>query len=386
MPHIDSSSKIIEGEVFMQTNNLISTILTKFHAGYFKISLSLCSQALLWKTLGDPITNTDNNHFLRRALIKMLPSAASIFIWSISLLTLTSLSFIYVLKCMFKFQTVKHEFMHHVGVNYLFAPWISWLLLLQSSPFLTIFPKITNCYLALWWVFIVPILALDVKIYGQWFIKGKRYLSNVANPTCQMSVIGNLAGAWAAGRMDWRESAIFMFSLGIIHYLVLFVTLYQRLSGEKSVPTMFKPVFFLFIAAPSMGSLAWDSISGTYDNSSKMLFYLSLFLFLILVSKPSIFINSTKKFNMTWWAYPFPLTMIAIAAFEYSQEVRSTTAHLLMMVLSLISVLASVLIFLFTILNTNTFFLSSVSISQVEHLDISFSQDSSNEVDHTIPK
>jgi hypothetical protein len=32
---------------------------------------------------------------------------------------------------------VKAEFLHHVGVNYLFAPWISWLLLLQSSPFIT---------------------------------------------------------------------------------------------------------------------------------------------------------------------------------------------------------------------------------------------------------
>jgi hypothetical protein len=130
---------------------------------------------------------------------------------------------------------VKAEFLHHVGVNYLFAPWISWPLLLQSSPFIT--PKTMYC-LVLWWVFVVPVVVLDVKIYGQWFTKGKRFLSAVANPTSQLSVIGNLVGARAAAEMGWRESAVCMFSLGMAHYIVLFVTLYQRLSGGNSLPTM----------------------------------------------------------------------------------------------------------------------------------------------------
>lgn len=128
------------------------------------------------------------------------------------------------------------------------------------------------------------IVALDVKIYGQWLTKGKRFLSTVANPTSQLSVIGNLVGARAASLMGWKESAVFMFSLGMAHYLVLFVTLYQRLSGGDQLPAMLRPVFFLFIAAPSTASLAWDSISGSFDAGSKMLFFLSLFLFASLVS------------------------------------------------------------------------------------------------------
>jgi hypothetical protein len=81
---------------------------------------------------------------------------------------------------------------------------------------------------------VVPVVVLDVKIYGQWFTKGKRFLSAVANPTSQLSVIGNLVGARAAAEIGWRESAVCMFSLGMAHYLVLFVTLYQRLSGGNS--------------------------------------------------------------------------------------------------------------------------------------------------------
>lgn len=93
------------------------------------------------------------------------------------------------------------------------------------------------------------ILILNIKIYGHWFTtRGKRFLSTVANPTNQLSVIGNLVGARAAAVMGWRESAMCMFALGMAHYIVLFVTLYQRLecSGGSALPAMLRPVFFLF--------------------------------------------------------------------------------------------------------------------------------------------
>ncbi|KAL4332680.1 hypothetical protein GQ457_07G026790 [Hibiscus cannabinus] len=155
------------------------------------------------------------------------------------------------------FRMVKEEFLHHVGVNYLFAPSVSWLLLLQSAPFFCF--NNPYSYAVLWWVFVVPVVVLDVKIYGQWFTKGKKFLSAVANPTSHLSVIGNLVAAQAAANMGWKESAICFFSLGIVHYLVLFVTLYQRLSGTDQLPTRLRPAFFLYFAAPSMASLAWQS-------------------------------------------------------------------------------------------------------------------------------
>lgn len=103
---------------------------------------------------------------------------------------------------------------------------------------------------------------------SQWCLtKGRLLLLMVANPMSQLTVIENFVAARAAAEMGWRESAVCMFSLGIVHYLVLFVTLYQRLSGDSSLPAMLSPVF-LFIAAPSMASLPWDSISGCFDTPS----------------------------------------------------------------------------------------------------------------------
>ncbi|KAJ8498338.1 hypothetical protein OPV22_008890 [Ensete ventricosum] len=313
-----------------------------FHAGYFRISLSLCGQALLWKTLSE--LSTDSRAI--RLVVRLLPSATYVLLWSVALAVLVALCFLYALRCFLRFRCVKAEFSHHVGVNYLFAPWISWLLLLQSTP--AFLHPDAALYRVLWWVFSVPILILDVKIYGQWFTEGKKFLSMVANPTSQITVIGNLVGARAAARMGWEEIATCMFSLGMAHYLVLFVTLYQRFVGCNSLPAMLRPVFFLFIAAPSMASLAWDSISGSFGTGSKMLFFLSLFLFASLVSRPALFKRSMRRFNVAWWAYSFPLTVLALAATEYAQEVEGGVSNALMLVLAVLSVLVTVALIVFT--------------------------------------
>ncbi|KAJ3692332.1 hypothetical protein LUZ60_012682 [Juncus effusus] len=322
------------------------SILTRFHAGYFRISLALSSQALLWKTLAEPTTNP----LSLSTLIQTIPSFAFILLWSLALLTLSILCLLYLARCLLKFKNVRAELAHHVGMNYLFAPWISFLLLLQSSPFMR--PS-NQLYRVLWCVFSVPIIALDVKIYGHWFTQGKKYLSMVANPTSQITVIGNLVGARAAAQMGWTESAVCMFSLGIAHYLVLFVTLYQQFLGSNSLPAMLRPVFFLFIAAPSMASLAWCSISKTFDTSCKMLFFLSLFLFASLVSRPALFKRSMRRFSVAWWAYSFPLTVLALTATKYAQEVKGVFSNVLMLVLSVLSVLVTLALMVFTAIKTN---------------------------------
>lgn len=200
---------------------------------------------------------------------------------SLAFLSLLMLCLLYIARCLTRFESVRTEFRHHVGMNYLYAPWIAGLLLLQSAPFLG--PH-NVLYIILWWVLTLPIIALDIKIYGQWFTRGKKFLSMVANPTSHLSVIGNLVAARAAAEMGGKEAALCLFSIGMVHYIVLFVTLYQRFLGSDSLPVMLKPVFFLFFAAPSMASLAWRSIVSSFDTSCKMLFFLSLFLFASLVS------------------------------------------------------------------------------------------------------
>ncbi|MED6194461.1 hypothetical protein PIB30_028874 [Stylosanthes scabra] len=52
----------------------LNSVLTKFHAGYFRISLSLGGQALLWKTLTSGPATDDKNNVLRRVFHALNPT------------------------------------------------------------------------------------------------------------------------------------------------------------------------------------------------------------------------------------------------------------------------------------------------------------------------
>ncbi|KAL1213258.1 S-type anion channel SLAH4 [Cardamine amara subsp. amara] len=314
---------------------VLMSVLSSLHAGYFRISLSLCSQALLWKIMVH--------------LHSEIPSAAFHFLWYLALVTQVSLCFMYAFKCVFFFDLVKEEFVHYIGVNYLYAPSISCLLLLQSAPMIK--PH-SVLYQTLFWIFTVPILTLDTKLYGQWFTTEKRFLSIMANPASQISVIANLVAARGASEMGWKECALCFFSLGMVHYLVIFVTLYQRLPGGNNFPTTLRPVFFLFFAAPATASLAWNSISGTFDILAKMLFFLSLFIFISLVCRPNLVKKSIKRFNVAWWAYSFPITFLALDSVQYAQEVKDHFASGLMFIFSSMSVLIFLGVMLLTAANS----------------------------------
>ncbi|WZZ51415.1 S-type anion channel SLAH4-like [Brassica napus] len=154
----------------------------------------------------------------------------------------------------------------------------------------------------------------------------------MANPASQVSVIANLVAARGAVEMGWKECALCLFSLGMVHYLVIFVTLYQRLPGGNNFPTTLRPVSFLFFGAPATGSLAWNSICGTFDTVAKMLFFLSLFIFVSLVCRPTLLKKSIKRFNVAWWAYSFPITFLALDSVHYAQEVKDHVASALMLI------------------------------------------------------
>ena len=66
-----------------------------------------------------------------------------------------------------------------------------------------------------------------------------------------------------------------------------------------------------------------------------------------------------RKFNVAWWAYSFPLTVLALASVDYAQEVKSFLAHGVMLVLLSLSFLVSLALMVFTALNTKMLFLEN---------------------------
>lgn len=244
--------------------------LLRFPISSFGICLGLGSQAIMWKTLA----TSDSTKFLHISL------KVNLILWCISLALMVIIATIYSLKVIFYFEAVRREYYHPIRVNFFFAPWIAILFLALGVPA----SIAENLHASVWYILMAPIFCLEVKIYGQWMSGGQRRLSKVANPSNHLSVVGNFVGALLGASMGLKEGPIFFFAIGLAHYIVLFVTLYQRLPTNETLPKELHPVFFLFVAAPSVASMAWAKIQGSFDDGSRIAYFIALFLYFSLVS------------------------------------------------------------------------------------------------------
>ncbi|KAF3777680.1 Guard cell S-type anion channel [Nymphaea thermarum] len=295
--------------------------LLRFPIGCFGICLGLSSQSILWYA----ISTSPATRFLHATpLINMA-------LWFLAAISLLLVFSTYTLKCIFYFEAIRREFNHPVRTNFFFAPWIVCMFLAIGVP-----PALcSQVPPSLWCAFMAPILALELKIYGQWLSGGKRRLCKVVNPSSHLSVIGNFVGAILAAKVGWKEAGKFFWSVGISHYLVVFVTLYQRLPTSETLPKELHPVYSMFIATPCAASIAWEAIYGAFDGFSRICYFLALFLYASLVVRINFFRGF--RFSVAWWSYTFPMTTASLATIKYAEQVPSPISKGLAVTLSLLS-------------------------------------------------
>ncbi|KAL0454258.1 UNVERIFIED_CONTAM: Guard cell S-type anion channel SLAC1 [Sesamum latifolium] len=188
---------------------------------------------------------------------------------------------------------------------------------------------------AVWCTFMAPIVFLDLKIYGQWLSGGKRRLCKVANPSSHLSVVGNFVGAILAAKVGWAEAGKFLWAIGFAHYLVVFVTLYQRLPTSEALPKELHPVYSMFIATPAAASIAWGAIYDEFDGLSRTCYFIALFLYCSLIVRINFFRGF--RFSVAWWSYTFPMTTASIATIKYAEQVPSVVSKGLALSLSFMS-------------------------------------------------
>ncbi|CAL9105819.1 unnamed protein product [Musa textilis] len=327
--------------------------LLRFQVSSFGMCLGISSQAILWKALATSPSMT----FLH------VSPTVNLTLWCISLALMGLVSAIYLLKIIFYFEAVRREYYHPVRVNFFFAPWITCLFLAIGAP-----PSVAiKLHAELWYVLMAPIFCLELKIYGQWMSGGQRRLSRVANPSNHLSIVGNFVGALLGASMGLKEGPIFFFAVGLAHYTVLFVTLYQRLPTNETLPKELHPVFFLFVAAPSVACMAWAKITGNFGYCSKIAYFTALFLFVSLAVRINFFRGF--RFSLAWWAYTFPMTGASVATIRYSAEVSNTFTRTLSIALSAISTLTVAVMLVSTIIHAfipHDLFPNDISIAITE--------------------
>ncbi|KAM0896999.1 hypothetical protein ACQ4PT_022844 [Festuca glaucescens] len=350
-PELD---KLRSSEELVLPSDKTWPFLLRFPVSAFGMCLGMSSQAILWKNIAIAASTRFLHITLRTNLV----------LWCVSVALMCLVSALYACKVVFYFEAVRREYYHPIRVNFFFAPWIACLFLAIGVPELVVAESLPGW---LWYVLMAPIVCLELKIYGQWISGGQRRLSRVANPSNHLSIVGNFVGALLGAIMGLREGPIFFFAVGLAHYIVLFVTLYQRLPTSETLPRDLHPVFFLFVAAPSVACLAWARITGEFGYGSRIAYFIAMFLYASLAVRINMFRGF--RFSLAWWAYTFPMTSAAIAAIRYSSEVKNAFTQAMCIALTVVATLTVTALFLTTLLHAavhHDLFPNDISIAITE--------------------
>ncbi|XP_047096406.1 S-type anion channel SLAH2-like [Lolium rigidum] len=319
-PELD---KLKSSEALVLPSDKKWPFLLRFPVSTFGMCLGVSSQAILYKT----IATAPPTEFLHVSL------KVNLVLWFIAVTLMSIITTVYACKIVFFFEAVRREYYHPVRVNFFFAPWIACMFLAMGVP-----PSVVAELPGwLWYALMAPMLCLELKIYGQWMSGGDRRLSKVANPSNHLSIVGNFVGALLGASMGLKEGPLFFFGVGMAHYAVLFVTLYQRLPTNATLPKDLHPVFFLFVAAPSVASMAWAKITDEFGLGAKLAYFIAMFLYASLAVRINFFRGI--NFSLSWWAYTFPMTGAGIASIRYATVVDNTFTRGLSLGLSLLATL-----------------------------------------------
>jgi tellurite resistance protein len=151
-------------------------------------------------------------------------------------------------------------------------------------------------------------LVLTLFVLSRWITQTAFEIQH-ANPSWFIPVVGNILVPLAAVDHGLTEIAWFFFSIGLVFWLVLQTIVFNRFIFHHPLPAKLAPTFFILMAPPAVGFIAYVKLTGAVDTFARVLLYTALFTAMLLVALYRSFLRI--KFFLSWWAYSFPMAAIA---------------------------------------------------------------------------
>jgi tellurite resistance protein len=217
---------------------------------------------------------------------------------------------------------VRAEFAHPVAVNFFGTPIISLLLLAAvAAPYSAV---LTN---ALWVAGTVCMLGFAWLIVSRWMSVRQQVVH--ATPAWMIPVVGTLNISIAGATLDLPGAhalSAFGLAVGLFFAVPLFTLILSRLIFEEPMPRPLQPSLMILVATFAVGFSAYISVVGRVDLFASLLFYLSVFMFTVLVPK-LLRLRSGTPFHTSWWAVSFPLAAMTNAALKFAMHQPSWPAQ-----------------------------------------------------------
>jgi len=231
---------------------------------------------------------------------------ASTVLLGIALLVFFVLTVMYVSKLVLHRDLVVAEFNDPVRLS--FFPTFSIGLLLVST---AVFPISETTSLVFWVIGTVLHLVLTLAVLSIWVQQEKFEITHM-NPAWFIPVVGNILVPVAGVEHAPQEISWFFFSVGLVFWVVLQTLFFYRAFFHRPLPERLLPTFFILLAPPAVGFIAYVKLTGSVDAFANVLYYFALFTFLFLLVQ----LRTLRKarFFLSWWAYSFPLAALTLAS------------------------------------------------------------------------
>ncbi|MEE9445291.1 MAG: SLAC1 anion channel family protein [Cocleimonas sp.] len=240
---------------------------------------------------------------------------------------------IYGAKILLHSKAVTAELNHPVKLS--FFPAFSIGMLLLAIVMVSVAPFLAE---TLWIMGTAVHFILFLYVVNSW-MHHEHYQIQHISPAWFIPAVGNVLVPIAGVHFGYVEISWFFFSIGLTFWIILFTIFFYRILFHNPLPMHLVPTFFILIAPPAVGFIAYVKLNSGLDNFANFLYYIGLFLTLLLFSQFKKF--ASLPFFLSWWAYSFPIAAITIASFLMHQL---TEKALFLNVAGLLSLILTVLV------------------------------------------
>jgi len=214
-------------------------------------------------------------------------------------------------------------------------------LLLQEwqHPFqISLFPSITLTFmlffLALWqlqwwqgwlfWGYLITLIlhsGLFLVMINRWIFDIQIELTHL-KPTWFILLSGNFVAVISGLSLlpsSWHELLWFYLSASLLIWLVLVFSLFYQLIFIQQMPSKMRPTLFIFLAPPSLGTVASLLLFPNEQPSLMAWFFYSFATLMLLIWLFAIAHFRKSELSITSWAYVYPLAAYGLAG-QYMAE------------------------------------------------------------------
>jgi tellurite resistance protein len=247
------------------------------------------------------------------------------------LLLFVTFVILYGLKLAWYPEEVSKDFHHRIRIN--FFSTISISLLLLSIAFYTYYPLLS---IVLWWAGVILHTIFMFKTISFWI--QHNFEIQHFNPAWFIPVVGNILVPVSGVEYAPVIFSFFYFAAGFFFWIILFTIFLYRAVFHAQLPEKFIPTFFILLAPPAVGFIAYMRIAASWDAFSIFMLFMAYFFVILLITMYKSF--TRLKFFMSWWAFTFPLAAVTIASAVAFQVTHFTGFKIIAWIMILVTMIA----------------------------------------------